>query len=119
MDENTQRLFQEANQARLSGDYDQALPLLQQALEACPESPQCLWAMGHVLLNTGLFEEAIASLEKAVELDAGNALYVLDLAKSLEMLGEFERAKPMLEKVVEMEPGSRHADEARKSLRYY
>jgi len=103
----------------LSGDYDQALPLLQEALQACPEAPPCLWALGHVLLNTGAFEEAIESFVRATELDTTNLLYALDLAKSLEMLGEFDRAKPLLEMIVTTEPTSRFADEARKSLRYY
>ena len=119
MDEAIQRLYEEANAARLGGDYATALPLLEEALAACPDASCCHWALGHVFMNTGEFEIAIERFECAIALDPSNARYVLDLAKMLEMLGEFDAAKPVLEKVMAMSPGSPEADAARKSLSYY
>jgi len=119
MDEATLRLYTEGNQARISGDYDAALPLLQQALECCPDSAQCWWALAHVLLNVGEFEVAIEHFEQSIRLEPGNARHIVDLAKSLEMLGEFDRARPLLEQAIEIAPGTREAEEARKSLSYY
>jgi tetratricopeptide (TPR) repeat protein len=119
MDEDTRRLYDEGNQARIAGDYDKAQPLLEQAIRSCPDAADCWWALAHVLLNTGEFDYAISRFKKAIELEPSTVRYVLDLAKSLEMLGEFEAARPVLEKVIEMDPDSREAADARKSLSYY
>ena len=119
MDEATQKLYEEANAARLNGDYCTALPLLEEALATCPDSASCHWAMGHVLMNTGDFDAAIERFQQSIELEPTNARFVLDLAKMLEMLGEFDAAKPIFEKIVEIWPGTQEADAARKSLSYY
>jgi len=119
MDEATLRLYTEGNQARISGDYDTAQSLLEQAAQCCPDAAQCWWALAHVLLNVGEFEVSISFFEKAISLEPGNARFAIDLAKSLEMLGEFDRAKPLLEQVLAEAPGTREAEEARKSLSYY
>ena len=119
MDEATKGLLEEGNQARIDGDYDKALPLLEEAVRASPDVAKCWWALGHVLLNSGDFDVAISRFEKAVELDPDDLLFALDIAKSLEMLGEFERAQPVLERIVELDPSSKEAAEARKSLAYY
>ena len=119
MAEDTQRLYEEGNQARVSGDYDTARSLLTQALAASPEDPQCLWAMGHVQLNCGEFDECVETFQKVTDLQPQNAKYALDLAKSYEMLGMFEEAKPWLERVIEIDGSSPEAEEARKSLSYY
>ncbi len=119
MDEQTRRLFDEANKARVGGDYATAQPLLEDAIRGCPDSADCWWALAHVLLNTGEFEVAITHFRKAIELDPVSQRFVLDLAKSLEMLGEFDEARPLLDQVIGMDPATREADEARKSLSYY
>ena len=119
MDEDTQRLYDEGNQARVRGDYDTAQPLLEQAVRACPEAAQCWWALAHVLLNTGDFDRSISRFEKAIELEPENQRFLVDMARSLEMLGEYERAKPLLERVLEISPTTREAEDARKSLSYY
>ncbi len=119
MDEATKCLFDKADTARLSGDYAAAQPLLEQAIAGCPDEPECYWALGHVLLNTGDFDGAPVAFGKSVELDPENPRYVLDLARFHEMLGDFDAAKPLLERVVEMAPKSREAGEALKSLSYY
>lgn len=119
MDEETKRLFEEANQARINGDYATARPLLEQAIAACPDAGICHWAMGHVLLNVGEFELSIERFERAVELEPDCQRFLLDLAKTLEMLGEYERAKPLLERIIQADPSTREAEDARKSLQYY
>lgn len=119
MDEETRRLFEEGNRARLDGDYGTAQPLLEQAVRRCPDAAECWWALGHVLLNTGEFDRAISRMSKACELEPNNARFLLDLAKSLEMLGEYEQARPYLERIIELDPNSREAAEAKKNLSYY
>ena len=119
MDDETRRLYEQGNKARISGEYAEAQPLLEQAVRACPEAAECWWALGHVLLNTGEFDYAIARFRKAIELAPDCLRFMVDLAKSLEMLGEYEEARPLLERVIELDPAAREADEARKSLTYY
>lgn len=119
MDQDAQRLYDEGNRARLSGDYETARACLEQATAGCPTAACCWWALGHVLLNTGDFELSIAQFERAIQLEPDNAHYILDLAKSLEMLGEFDQARPYLERTIALAPSSREAEEARKSLSYY
>lgn len=119
MDDGGRRLFEEGNQARMSGDYERARPLLEDAVRACPEAAERWWALGHVLLNIGEFESSISRFEKAVELEPSNQRLALDLAKSLQMLGEYEQAKPLLERIIEVDSKTAEAEEARKSLSYY
>jgi tetratricopeptide (TPR) repeat protein len=119
MDEETQRLYEQGNRARLDGDYASAQPLLEQAVRRCPDAAECWWALGHVLLNTGEFDRAIARFTKACELEPANVRFLLDLAKTLEMLGEYDQARPYLERIIELAPESREAVEARKNLSYY
>jgi tetratricopeptide (TPR) repeat protein len=119
MDEEIQRLFDEGNRARLSGDYAAAQPLLEDAIRACPDAARCWWALGHVLMNLGEFETAASRFEKAIELEPKNQTFMLDLAKLFEMLGEFDAARPVLERIIEVDGSSKEADGARKSLSYY
>jgi len=119
MEEATQRLYEQAEQARLSGDYATAKSLLEQVAQACPNQACCHWSMGHVLMNSGDFDGAPVEFRLACELEPDNPRYLLDLAKFLEMLGEFDEARPYLERVLEVAPSSREAGEAKKSLSYY
>lgn len=119
MEEALQRLYEQAEQARLSGDYTTAQSLLEQIAQACPSQACCHWSMGHVLMNSGDFDAAPVEFQTACDLEPDNPKFLLDLAKFLEMLGEFEQARPYLEKVLEVAPTSREASEAKKSLSYY
>lgn len=119
MDDETRRLYEEGNQARLSGDYGTAQPLLEDAIRACPGEPRCWWALGHVLMNIGEFDLAASRFQKAIELAPENQTFLLDLAKLLEMLGEFDAARPYLERILELDGSTKEADGARKSLSYY
>ena len=83
MDDATQRLYEEGNKARLSGDYATAQPLLEDAVRACPDEARCWWALGHVMMNLGEFEVASSRFEKAIGLAPQNQTYLLDLAKLL------------------------------------
>jgi tetratricopeptide (TPR) repeat protein len=119
MDQDTRSLYEQAEQARVGGNYEEAAAILEQILEAQGELAECLWSLGHCLMNMGDFDRAPQAFGKACELDLANPKYLLDLAKFLEMLGEFEQARPFLERIIQVAPGSREAGEAQKSLSYY
>lgn len=55
-----------------SGDHENALPLLQQALEADPHQVQALIAVGRIHLDQGRYADAYQPLRAALELDVKN-----------------------------------------------
>lgn len=114
----TSQQLQAAHSLRISGSYDDALPLYREIVAAEPESAEGWWGLGLVLMNVGEFDEALETLAKAVEIDE-RAKFLLDLGKLQTMLGMFDEAKPVFERVVALDGGSREADDARNQLRYY
>ncbi len=111
--------MQTAHQHRINGEYDQAIPLYRQIIEANEGAAEAWWGLGLSLMNIGEFDEAIEALEHATKLDEANARFMLDLAKLYTMLGMYDEAKPFFEKIVEMAPGTREAEDAANQLRYY
>lgn len=67
------------------GRLEEALPLLQQAVRAVPDSSRAHMELGRVLLHLGKHESSRISLEQAVQLDprSSNARLLLERAKAL------------------------------------
>lgn len=118
MAENSNGQLTEAHAQRIAGNYDGALLLYRQVVEADPSVAEGWWGLGLVLMNTGEFDEAIDVLVKSAELNE-RPKFLLDLAKLQTMLGMDDEAKPVFERIVELDPTSREADDARNQLRYY
>lgn len=111
--------LQTAHRCRINGEYDQAIELYRQAIDADAGAAEAWWGLGLSLMNMGEFDESIETLTRATELEGDNPKYLLDLGKLQTMLGMFDEAKPVFEKVVALVPGSKEADEAGNQLRYY
>lgn len=107
-----------AHSQRINGNYDEAVVLYRQIVEADAMSAEGWWGLGLVLMNTGEFDEALEVLARSIEIDE-RPKYLLDLGKLQTMLGMFDEAKPVFERVVQLDSGSREADDARNQLRYY
>ncbi len=115
--------FNEAEQLRINGDYDSALPLYRQLVAAEEGNINARVALGMTLGFIGEFDESISELEKSTQqaapgtIDAGWA--DLNLGKTYQMLGMFEESKTPLQKVLD-NPNSdpRHRDEAEKQIAY-
>lgn len=114
-----QEALAQAHQHRIAGEYDPAIELYRQLVEADPGLAEALWGLGLSLMNIGEFDEALATLDRAVQAEPGNAQYLLDAGKHYTMLGMYDEAKPYFEKVIELAPDSQHAGEAQKQLSYY
>ena len=69
------------------GRLEEALPLLEQAVQAVPGSARAHTELGRVLLHLGKREAAAGSLEKAVQLDPGSPAARLLLGKTYLELG--------------------------------
>ncbi len=114
-----QETLQQAHQHRISGEYDPAIELYRQLIEADAADAEAMWGLGLSLMNTGEFDEALETLEKAVLAEPDNPQYLVDAGKHYTMLGMYDEAKPYFEKVIELAPSSEHASEAQKQLSFY
>lgn len=109
----------QAHEQRINGDYDQALSLYRQVLEAQGDHAEALWGLGLCLMNTGEFDDALATLQRAAKIEPNNQQYLLDVGKHYTMLGMYDEAKPFFEKIVDIDPSSQEGAEAQKQLSYY
>jgi len=99
------------------GLIEEALGRFEQALEAAPENPEVIEAVGRALLNLGRLEEAEASFLDALELDPEWAAPRMGLA-----LVAMRREEPFkivhhLERAIEADPG--HPEAYVELGRYY
>jgi len=87
------------------GLVEEALSRFEQALEAAPENPEAIEAVGRALLNLGRLEEAEASFLDALEIDPEWVAPRMGLA--LVALGRDEPFKIVhhLERAIEADPG--------------
>jgi len=78
------------------GRADEALPLLQQAVQAAAASARAHAELGRVLLHVGKLEAAAANLERAVQLDPGSSTSRLLLGRAYLELGRTAQAETQL-----------------------
>ncbi|HEX2952223.1 MAG TPA: tetratricopeptide repeat protein [Armatimonadota bacterium] len=115
-----QQLFQQARTSRVNGDYDQAIALLQQAIEAMPNCAEAHMELGLAYCFSGLFDESIDELKHAASLDSINPEICLHLAKTYTMLGMYEEGAAAFRKVLTLSSvGDKCYDEASKQLSYF
>ena len=87
-----------------AGDYDAAMPLLGQALEADPHHVQALTAVGRMHLDQGRYPEAYEPLRQALELDIKNPLLNYLLGELCYGQGDFTSATNYFAKAVQYDP---------------
>ncbi len=109
----------QAHEQRIHGNYDQALSLYRQTLEAQADHAEALWGLGLCLMNTGEFDDALASLQRAAKIEPDSQQYLLDVGKHYTMLGMYDEARPFFERIIEIDSSSKEAGEAQKQLSYY
>ena len=73
-------------------DYAKALPFMQRASAALPNSTRAHVARAYVLRRTGDWEGALAAMRRATELDPRAALHFADIGSTLARLRRFEEA---------------------------
>ena len=114
-----QETLEQAHSHRISGEYEPAIEVYRQLLQADPAHAEALWGLGLSLMNTGDFDGSLEALEAAVKAEPNNGLYLVDAGKCYTMLGMYDEAKPFFDKIIELDPNSEHAGEAKKQLSFY
>jgi len=71
---NADELFRQAQQLRKQGLYGNALTLIEEILELCPEHSEAWTRKGVMLRNMGRRDEATVAVERALEIDPQCAL---------------------------------------------
>ena len=84
--------------------YEQAIPLLEQALAAHPDMPVANMQYGFAQARLKHFDKAIAPLRKAVSLQPDNGMGHYELGLALFQTGDWKGAAPEFEAAVERAP---------------
>lgn len=113
-------LFEQGRTCRINGDYDQAVALLERAIQENPNHAAAHMELGLAYCFTGLFDESIQELQTAVSLDKINPEIQLHLAKTYTMLGMYDEGAVAFRSVMALSsPGDKFYDEASKQLSYF
>jgi hypothetical protein len=97
-DPRSERMVNEAREARVAGDMGRAIVKLEEALEQSPEDPSVHYELGLVHEQMGVFDTAAAHYEKVFQMGVSGAgsLYALAAAK---LRDGFQQADAMLGKL--------------------
>jgi tetratricopeptide (TPR) repeat protein len=87
-----------------AGNYEEAMPLLVQALKTDPHHVQALIAVGRMHLDQGSYAEAYQPLRSALELDIKNAVLNYLLGELSYGQGDFQSATNYFTKAVTYDP---------------
>lgn len=114
------QIFQQARTARIDGDYELAISLLQQVI-----AQEATFAAAHLELGlaycfNGMFDESLNEMQQAVKLEENNAEMHLHLAKTYTMLGCYPEGEAEFRLVLTLSnPGDEEYDEANKQLSFF
>lgn len=93
----------------LKGEFEQALPFLEQACKADPKSSLVNSQLAETYLRLNQIEKAEEFGKKAVELEPGNADYRSTLAGIYASLKKYDEAKDQYKKIIELDPSNTKA----------
>jgi tetratricopeptide (TPR) repeat protein len=93
-------VLQDAYQAQMEGDYEQAVDLYQSSLDLYPTAEAHTF-LGWTYHYQGRVQDAIAECKRAIELDPEFGNPYNDIGAYLIGLGNFEEAIPWLERALE------------------
>lgn len=105
----SEQKLQEAISLKVEGDYDAAVPILQEIIETDQNNVEARRQLGLIYGFQGLFDESLEELAAAYGLDSARADILCDLAMTHAMLGMFEEAKVEFARVLDMDPGNKTA----------
>jgi Tfp pilus assembly protein PilF len=92
-------LLQQGYHAQMEGDYDRAVDLYKDSLEACPTAEAHTF-LGWTYHFQGKVDEAIAECKRAIEVDPDFGNPYNDIGAYLISLGRFDEAVPWLERAI-------------------
>jgi tetratricopeptide (TPR) repeat protein len=85
--------------------YEEALTILDRALDARPRDAGMLTGRGHILWHLGRYDEALAALDRAITIDPNLASAHFYRGSVLSSLGRAEQALAALREAVRLQPG--------------
>jgi adenylate cyclase len=95
-----------ADYLRLSGNPEQAIALMRQAMRHDPYFPAFYLAwLGHAYFMVGQYEDATVTLRRGIERDATYVPFHLFLAATYAVIGKVDDAKRAAAQVLELVPG--------------
>src|SRR5215475_5162025 len=97
-------LYKEAVENYQRKQYDQALTLAEQALQANGNNPACLHLYGAILASVGRFASAEEYLRKAAAISPDQPLFTYELGALLHNERKYAEAVPVLTRAVELSP---------------
>ena len=98
--EHAWQLLQQAYQAQMEGDYENAVELYRRSLAAHPTAEAHTF-LGWTYHFQGKVEEAISECKQAIEVDPDFGNPYNDIGAYLISLGRFDEAVPWLERAIE------------------
>ncbi len=108
----------EASLAFDDGNLEEALGLLNQALELYPDHVEALYYLGLIYLKQDKLDESLAALQKAYALEPKSPSVAFQLGVVHFAREEYEEAEPLLTKVFEANPTTNNAGYYVGFLRY-
>jgi len=95
-----------------AGRWEEALPVLQRAVQLAPEEPEALTWLGNAQVERGVdLPAAQALLERARKLKPNDPAITDSLGRAYYADGQFTRALPLLEQAVRADPGGSRPNE--------
>jgi len=109
------QVLEQADQERIQGRYEQALPLYERVLETEPVNLRARLGVAHCLLNIGEFDLGLEHFQRAAADHPESSEAALLHAKMLLMLDRTEEGRAELQRVLELDPDN---PEAKRHLSY-
>ncbi len=94
----------QADAARLSGDFDSAIPLYGRALQADPDGVEAKVGLGQSYLTLGLPDEAAAMFRDVLDKRGGEQTARRGLAMAMISMGQAQLAERQLEAAAQADP---------------
>ena len=95
----------------LENRWQDALPMLEKALQLCPDMKEYANLLGVAHFRTGGYEEAARAFTAALRIDKGSVMDIANLGLCRKFLGEKEDAARLLRAALEIDPSLAFARE--------
>lgn len=100
-----------ADLLRQSGQYDEALVLLEEGLSRNPEHQSAMVVLGLTLLQAGRQDHGVKVLQRVLEMSPDNFVVLRTLSESFLERQAFTHAIPILERLADLEPDQKQWSE--------
>ncbi len=96
--------FADGLKARIAGNYQKALELFEQALQADSSDHASMYELSELYAREGRLDRANKLMERAVELDEQNSWYKIRLAQIYKVKGDYEAYANIFRQLLQNDP---------------